>query len=100
MPCYQHKAKPVSHNEATAPSKACCTHPADESSGIGSGCDFDQRNLALNFQREPIRPPPRKYSGLDMGNKPHGPVWPTARLADLLEPLKAPIYLRIRILLI
>jgi hypothetical protein len=100
MPCCRQKAKPVSHHPAAAPSKACCTHPADASSGIGTGCRFDQHNLALNFQERTHSAPVAEMLADSTWTEANGPVWPTPRFANLPEPLKAPIYLRIQILLI
>lgn len=47
MPCCRHKAAPVSHQPNAAHSKPCCAQTTDASAGIGSGCRFDQHNLAL-----------------------------------------------------
>jgi hypothetical protein len=100
MPCCRHKAKPAPHHPAAAPSKACCTHPADTSSDSGSGCRFEQHNLALSSQERTHSAPAAEAFADSTWTAAHGHPWPTPRIADLPEPLKAPLYLRIQILLI
>jgi hypothetical protein len=100
MPCCRHKTKAVPYHPAAAPSKACCTQPADSSSGIGSGCRFDQNNLALNSQERNNPAPAGEVLPGPAWTAADGCAWPTPRTADLPQPLKAPLYLRIQTLLI
>lgn len=100
MPCCRHKVPPVSHPTDAAPAKPCCTQTADAPAGIGSGCRFDQHNLALP-------------SGADGGPILAAAVAavvlekpmllcvsaPTARLIDSSPP-ETPLYLRLQALLI
>jgi hypothetical protein len=100
MPCCRHKAQPAAHHPADAPSKTCCTHPADASSGIGSGCRFDQHDLALNPQERSTSVPPALLSEDATWTAANDTAWPSFKAEDFLEPLKAPLYLRLQIFLI
>jgi hypothetical protein len=104
MPCCRHKAKPLWHHPTDAPSKACCTRPADASSDIGSSCRFDQHHLAISSQeRTPARTnsaPAAAVFADATWTAEHDHAWPAPRIADHPESPKAPLYLRIQILLI
>jgi len=99
MPCCRHKAQPVSHQADAAHATPCCTQ-ADTSAGIGSGCRFDQHNLALPAGGETgpviaavvaavvLENPMRRCAST-----------PAARCVDLSPP-DTPLYLRLQTLLI
>jgi len=99
MPCCRQKAQPVSHPPDAAHAKPCCTQ-ADTSAGIGSGCRFDQHNLALPAGGETgpviaavvaavvLENPMRRCAST-----------PAARCVDLSPP-DTPLYLRLQTLLI
>jgi hypothetical protein len=100
MPCCRHKAKPVPQLPAAAPPKACCTHPADASSGIGSGCRFDQHNLALNSEDRTVSTPTAPALVTTPHITTHGHAWTAFRMVEAPQPFKDPLYLRIQIFLI
>jgi len=99
MPCCRHKAQPISHQADAAHAAPCCTQ-ADTSAGIGSGCRFDQHNLALPAGGETgpviaavvaavvLENPMRRCAST-----------PAARCVDLSPP-DTPLYLRLQTLLI
>ena len=100
MPCCRHKTKPDSHQTDAAHSKPCCTQTADASAGTGSGCRFDQHNLALPSGGEsgPINAAAVAAAVLEK------PMLlcvsaPSARLIDSIPP-DTPLYLRLQALLI
>jgi hypothetical protein len=100
MPCCQHKAKPVSHQTDAAHSKPCCTQTADASAGTGSGCQFDQHNLALPSGGETGPINAAAVAAVVLEN----PMLscastPAARCLDLSPP-DTPLYLRLQVLLI
>jgi len=100
MPCCRHKAKSASHPPAAAPLKACCTQTAGASSDIGSGCRFDPHDLALNSEARTASAPAAEVFADSTWTAAHGHAGPTQRLAEHSEPFRAPLYLRIQILLI
>jgi len=93
------QGQPVSHQADAAHATPCCTQ-ADTSAGIGSGCRFDQHNLALPAGGETgpviaavvaavvLENPMRRCAST-----------PAARCVDLSPP-DTPLYLRLQTLLI
>jgi hypothetical protein len=100
MPCCRHKAQSIAHHSADDYSKACCTQPPDASSDIGSSCRFDQHHLAVSSQERTHPTPAGEVFADAAGTAEHDHVWPLPRIAGLREPPKAPLYLRLQILLI
>jgi hypothetical protein len=100
MPCCRHKAKPLAHHTTDAPSKACCTQPADASSDIGSSCRFDQHHLAISSQERTNSAHVAAVFAEATWTAEHDHTRLSPRVAGHPEPPKAPLYLRIQILLI
>jgi hypothetical protein len=100
MPCCRNKARSVAQHPADTTSKACCTHPADASSAFGSSCRLDQRDLAINYH-ERTNPTPVAEGVADAAwTAAPDPACPLPRSAHFPEPPKAPLFLRIQLLLI
>jgi len=100
MPCCRNEARPVAHHPADAPSKTGCTHPTDASSDIGSICRLDQQDLAINSPERTNPAPVAKAAADATWTAASDPACPLFRSADFPEPPKAPLFLRIQLLLI
>jgi len=100
MPCCRHKTKPGSHQTDAAHSTPCCTQTADASAGTGSGCRFDQYNLALRSGGETGPIIAAALAAIVLENpKLSCTSTPAARCMDSSPP-DTPLYLRLQALLI
>jgi hypothetical protein len=100
MPCCRHKAKPVSHHTDPAHPKPCCSQTADASSGIGSGCRFDQHHIALLSGGE--TGPIIAATAVAVVLQNPMPLCTSARATGCpdSDPPETPLYLRLQTLLI